>query len=441
ADLRDLVAWSKGALSIPLQIRLVKGAYWDYETVVAKAEGWPVPVFEEKAQTDANYERCIRHLIANAGAVRPAFASHNLRSLAYGLAAARAAGLPDGAVELQMLYGMAEPVHAALRSMGQRLRVYAPVGELVPGMAYLVRRLLENTSNESFLRHRFAEGKELRQLVRPPKVKENDLPDAEPEAAVRPPTDPASPGPFDNEPPAELRRITPRARLMAAVGAAPARLPFEAPVVIGGKPVRTREEIVSVDPGDYGRVVCRSGRAGSADVDAAVAAAVAAGREWRGIGFAGRAAVLFKAASLLRALKAELAALMVFEAGKPVREADADVCEAIDFCEYYGREALRLSAGVPILQAPGETNQYRYQPRGMGVVIAPWNFPLAIPCGMVTAALVTGNTVLFKPAEQTPGVAYRLVQILLEAGVPAGALAFLPGVGEEVGADLVSRPE
>jgi len=441
ADLRDLVAWSKSALRVPLQIRLVKGAYWDYETVVARAEGWPVPVFEEKAQTDANYERCIRHLIDNAGAVRPAFASHNLRSLAYGLAAARAAGLADGAVELQMLYGMAGSVHAALRSLGQRVRVYAPVGELVPGMAYLVRRLLENTSNESFLRQRAAGGKELRHLIRPPKVKDRDLPDAEPEAARRRPTDPADPGPFENEPPAELRRITPRARLLAAVGSMPERLGFEAPVLIGGRPVRTREEIVSVDPGAFDRVVCRSGRAGSADVDAAVAAALAAAPGWRAAGFAGRAAVLFKAADLLRARKAELAALMVFEAGKPIREADADVAEAIDFCEYYGREALRLGAGVPIDQAPGETNSYRYQPRGVGVVIAPWNFPLAIPCGMVTAALVTGNTVLFKPAEQTPGIAYRLVQILLEAGVPPGALAYLPGVGEEVGADLVDRPE
>src|SRR5438270_652839 len=115
ADLRDLVAWSKSALRIPLQIRLVKGAYWDYETVVAKAEGWPVPVFEEKAQTDANYERCARHLIENAGAVRPAFASHNLRSLAYGIAAARAAGLPDGAVELQLLHAMAAAVPPGLR--------------------------------------------------------------------------------------------------------------------------------------------------------------------------------------------------------------------------------------------------------------------------------------------------------------------------------------
>src|SRR5438874_2698397 len=276
ADLRDLVAWSKSALRLPLQIRLVKGAYWDYETVVAKAEGWPVPVFEEKAQTDANYERCVRHLIDSAGAVRPAFASHNLRSLAYGLAAARSSGLPDGAVELQMLYGMAEPVHAALRRLGQRLRVYAPVGQLVSGMAYLVRRLLENTSNESFLRHRFAEGRELRDLIRPPGVKDRDLPDAEAEASPRPPTDAAALAPFRNEPPAELRRTAPRARLAAAVRAAPDGFGFEAPVLVNGWPVRTREEIVSVDPGAYDRVVCRSGRAGSGEVDAAVAAAVAA---------------------------------------------------------------------------------------------------------------------------------------------------------------------
>ncbi len=164
-----------------------------------------------------------------------------------------------------MLYGMAEPVHAALRSMGQRLRVYAPVGELVPGMAYLVRRLLENTSNESFLRHRFAEGKELRDLVRPPKVKDRDLPDALPEAPVRPPTDPSNPGPFDNEPPAELRRITPRARLVAAVGATPGQARVrgagadrrEARPHPGrdrlGRPRRLRHGRVPQRPGRFGR--------------------------------------------------------------------------------------------------------------------------------------------------------------------------------------------
>jgi RHH-type proline utilization regulon transcriptional repressor/proline dehydrogenase/delta 1-pyrroline-5-carboxylate dehydrogenase len=143
----------------------------------------------------------------------------------------------------------------------------------------------------------------------------------------------------------------------------------------------------------------------------------------------------------MRRRRAELAALEVFEAGKPWVQADADVCEAIDFCEYYGREALRRSHGAPVAQAPGETNVYRYQPRGLVVVISPWNFPLAIPCGMVTAALVCGNAVLFKPAEQTPGIASRLTEILLQAGVPSGALAYLPGIGEEVGAHLVQRPE
>ena len=151
--------------------------------------------------------------------------------------------------------------------------------------------------------------------------------------------------------------------------------------------------------------------------------------------------MLFRAGALLRERRAELAALEVFEAGKPIGEADADVCEAIDFCEYYGREGLRLAAGSRVDEVPGETNEYRYEPRGVGVVIAPWNFPLAIPAGMVSAALVTGNAVLFKPAEQTPGVALRLVEVLHEAGLPPGVLAFLPGLGEEVGAHLVSHPD
>src|SRR5205814_8671938 len=168
--------------------------------VVARAEGWPLPVFERKVETDANYERCTRYLVERAGTLRPAFGSHNVRSLAHALVCTRAAGLPDTAVELQLLYGMAEPVHAALRQLGFRVRVYAPIGELVPGMAYLVRRLLENTSNESFLRQRSAEGKELRHLIRPPKVKDRDLPDAEPEAPPRPPTDLSDPGPFEHEP-------------------------------------------------------------------------------------------------------------------------------------------------------------------------------------------------------------------------------------------------
>jgi RHH-type proline utilization regulon transcriptional repressor/proline dehydrogenase/delta 1-pyrroline-5-carboxylate dehydrogenase len=221
---------------------------------------------------------------------------------------------------------------------------------------------------------------------------------------------------------------------------APAGFGFTAPVLIEGRAVDTAEAIVSRDPGAFTTVVCRSGSAGPAEAERAIAAAGRAFPSWRATPWVERAAVLFRAAALMRRRRAELAALEVFEAGKPVPEADADVCEAIDFCEYYGREALRLGAGVALVQAPGEANTYRYQPRGIGAVIAPWNFPLAIPTGMVSAALVTGNCVLLKPAEQTPGVAFRLVEILLEAGVPPGALTFLPGVGEEVGPTLVEHP-
>jgi RHH-type transcriptional regulator, proline utilization regulon repressor / proline dehydrogenase / delta 1-pyrroline-5-carboxylate dehydrogenase len=440
ADLRDLVAWSRDTLRVPLQVRLVKGAYWDQETVIAGGEGWPRPVFERKAETDANFERCTRHLIDHAGAVRPAVASHNVRSLAYAIAYAGVQGLDETAIELQLLYGMAEPVHASLTDMGRRVRVYAPMGELVPGMAYLVRRLLENTSNESFVRHRFAEGRALDELVAPPDVDEDSLPDAVPEAPP-PPTDPAAPSPFTNEPRAELRRPVPRQGMCAAVDVMGRTLGFPAPVLIGGREVGTADELVSVDPGRIDTVVCRSGRAGATEADRAVDVALDAWPRWRQTTWTDRAAVLFRAAALMRDRRADLAALEVFEAGKPIPEADADVCEAIDFCEYYGREALRLSAGGEVSQAPGEANSYRYEPRGVGVVISPWNFPLAIPTGMAAAALVTGNAVLLKPAEQTPGVALRLVQILHEAGVPPGVLAFLPGVGEEVGAYLVAHPD
>jgi RHH-type proline utilization regulon transcriptional repressor/proline dehydrogenase/delta 1-pyrroline-5-carboxylate dehydrogenase len=438
-DLEGLIGWASANLRIPLQVRLVKGAYWDAETIEARAAGWPSPVFDEKEHTDANYERCVRLLVARAGAVRPAFASHNIRTLAYAVTHARAAGLHDTAFELQLLYGMAAPVHEALRRLGFRVRVYAPVGDLIPGMAYLVRRLLENTSNESFIRQRFAQREQLDQLLTPPQpapAPSTTAPRGAPSAA---PT--LSPAPFANEPHAELRRRPVRDRLAAEVHRATRSGSFGAPVMIDGEPVTTDGVIESRDPGRSQHIVCTSGRAGAAEVDRAVGLALDAWPAWRARPWSERAAVLFRAAGLLRARRGELAALEVLEAGKPVPEADADVAEAIDFCEYYGRAGLRLGTGGVVAQAPGESNRYAYEPRGPTAVIAPWNFPLAIPAGMAAAALVTGNPVLLKPAEQTPGVAMRLVQILLEAGVPPGVLAFLPGVGEEIGPHLVAHPD
>jgi RHH-type proline utilization regulon transcriptional repressor/proline dehydrogenase/delta 1-pyrroline-5-carboxylate dehydrogenase len=437
ADLTDLIAWS-ARRPRPLTVRLVKGAYWDAETITARAEGWPPPVFANKAETDANFERLVDLLHDHHGEVRAAFGTHNLRSLAYAVVSGRARGVPDHGYELQLLYGMAEPVHAAVRRLGLRLRVYAPVGELVPGMAYLVRRLLENTANESFVRQRFAEGRDLDELLRPPRV--DRLPEPSPPVR-RPPTDPARPAPYEPEPHAEWRRAAVRAAFGAAVRRAEAALGGEVPAVIGGARVRTGDAIVSVDPARPSVTVARAACCSTAEGDRAVAAAAEAFARWRRTPVRERAAVLFRAAEWMRARRDELAALEVFEAGKPWREADADVCEAIDFCEYYAREALRLAEGGRVQSPPGEANALRYDPKGVGVVIAPWNFPLAIPTGMVTAALVTGNTVVFKPAEQAPAVAYRLVEALEAAGLPPGVCNFVPGIGEEVGAHLVRHPE
>jgi RHH-type proline utilization regulon transcriptional repressor/proline dehydrogenase/delta 1-pyrroline-5-carboxylate dehydrogenase len=202
---------------------------------------------------------------------------------------------------------------------------------------------------------------------------------------------------------------------------------------------RAGEEIVSTDPGEPQRVMAVAAAATRAEVGAAVGEAQRAFGEWAGLGAERRARALLRAAQWMRGRRLELAALEVRECAKPWSEADADVCEAIDFLEYYAREAVALESGAALIQVPGERNEMRYAPRGVTAVISPWNFPIAIPCGMTAAALATGNTVALKPAEQSPACALVLVQALRAGGVPASALALLPGEGE-VGAALVEHP-
>ncbi|MGH9225177.1 MAG: proline dehydrogenase family protein, partial [Acidimicrobiales bacterium] len=277
-DLADLIAWSSQRAK-PVTVRLVKGAYWDTETVVAQAEGWPVPVFSAKEQTDANYERCVRLLHDHHGEVRAAFGTHNLRSLAYAVEYARSKGIPDNGFEIQLLYGMAEPIHAAIRRLGLRLRVYAPVGELVPGMAYLVRRLLENTANESFVRRRFVEGRNLDELVAPPDV--DRLPGVD-GVVRRPATDPSSPGPYQHEPLAEWRRATARAGFAAALDrVAVSKAELDVPAIIDGMPVHTPATITSVDPSSPSTVVAVSASCGASEAEAALEAARRAWPAWR----------------------------------------------------------------------------------------------------------------------------------------------------------------
>jgi len=243
---------------------------------------------------------------------------------------------------------------------------------------------------------------------------------------------------FRNEPLLELRRAHERERLLAALAALDAELPRSVPVLVAGER-REQPSFQSVDPGEPARVVARATAATAADVDAAVAAASRAARRWGAVSAAERAAVLARAAGELRSRRCELAALAVREVGKPWAEADADVCEAIDFVEYYAGRAVALEAGPPLLQLPGERNALHHRARGVTAVIAPWNFPLAIATGMTVAALATGNGVCLKPAEQSPACALAVVEALLAAGVPADALALLPGEGD-VGAALVAHP-
>jgi RHH-type transcriptional regulator, proline utilization regulon repressor / proline dehydrogenase / delta 1-pyrroline-5-carboxylate dehydrogenase len=244
---------------------------------------------------------------------------------------------------------------------------------------------------------------------------------------------------FANEPVLELRRAPIRAQLAGALAAHDARPPVKVPVWIGAER-RDGSDLISTDPGTPGRVVAEAAAATPDEVEAALALAAGRGaRTWGATAPERRAEILVAAAAWLRERRLEIAALEVREAAKPWPEADADVCEAIDFLEYYARGALDLAQGAPLLQVPGERNELRWSPRGVVAVISPWNFPVAIPLGMVAAGLATGNAVLLKPAEQTPGCAALLVQALREAGVPPEALALLPGEGD-VGAALVKDP-
>lgn len=443
-DLVKLGEWARRR-GTPVWVRLVKGAYWDSETVLARQQGFPVPVWEEKWQTDACYERATNLLLDRADVLRPAFASHNVRSLAVALAGAQARGLPPRFIEFQALYGMADGLKAALASLDQRVRVYAPFGQLIPGMAYLVRRLLENTSNESFVRHELVTDEDaLEELFRPPgpppKAILSTTTTTSEKVPTMTPTNETTLPAFENEPLQDFSRAEVRDGFRSAIRGVLADAGIHCPIVIAGQSVDTAERILSVSPSDASRVLAASSSASAEHADLAVAAALAGFAEWRSTPAEERAQVLERAADLFASRKGELAAWACLEAGKPWRDADADVAEAIDFCRYYAREMRRL-ASPERYRLDGEDNVTTYAPRGPTAVISPWNFPIAILTGMCGAALVTGNPVILKPAEQTPACAYHVFRLFLEAGVPASALHFLPGAGEAVGARLVEHPE
>lgn len=463
-DLRHLRDWAarRGA---PVWVRLVKGAYWDYETIRRRYHGWPVPVFQQKWRSDANFEAATRFVLRHQQHLRPALGSHNLRSLAHGLATAQHLGLPPGAIELQMLYGMADAEKRAIVDRGYRLRIYMPYGELIPGMAYLVRRLLENTSNDSFLRAGFLENVAPQELLRNPldvgrsrirgsgaseatSTPEEVLLAAEAVDAAPPHRSIIMPIAtiadevitFTNYPPVDFAQESARRKMRQALAEVKQQLGVYRPLFLGGVEVDTEPRLVSRDPSYKDRIVGETASADRSHVEQAVAAAARAFPAWRDLGARRRAGYLQDAARLLEERFYELAAWEVYECAKGWREATNDICEAIDFCNYYAACALALEHAQEV-NMPGEENRLEYRPRGVAAVIAPWNFPLAILTGMTVAALVTGNTVIMKPAEQSPIIASKLMDIFRELDLPPGVLQYLPGQGETAGAALVEHPD
>ncbi len=420
SDLEDLHDWVQER-GTPVWVRLVKGAYWDYETVIARQSHWPVPVWGQKWESDASYERATEFLMKNHRWLRPAIASHNVRSIAHALAVAELLEVPKGNYEMQMLYGMADGLKQAVRDRGERVRVYTPFGKLLPGMAYLVRRLLENTSNASILRTK--PGADL--LEKP-------APTEEPPAAAS--------TSFTNEPLADFSRYENRRLMQEALVRVRREFGRVYPLWIGGESVATSEYLDSINPANIAELLGKVSKATTDHASQAVAAAQAAFLVWRKTSVEYRTNLLRVIAGMLRERRWELSAWIVFETGKQWRESDAEVAEAIDFCEYYAQEMLAL-AKPRMRNLPGEENAYFYKPRGVTAVIAPWNFPLAILAGMTVAPLVAGNTVILKPAEQASIVAAKFAEILRDLGLPAGVVNFLLGLGEEVGRSLVEHPD
>ena len=423
----------RGGRTIP--VRLVKGAYWDTEIKHAQENGWQsYPVFTRKLNTDISYMACVRRLAAPDSRLWPQFATHNAHTIAYIMQT-----MPVGVeFEFQRLHGMGEPLFEALAgAAGNRpgpCRVYAPVGRHEDLLPYLVRRLLENGSNTSFVNRIVDESVPAAELVRQPGLGRGE-PIVNPRIAQPPAlfgeTRQNSAG-FNLSDGATLAKLSPE--LQAALAGPRVALP-----IVNGE-VRAGDTVPVISPADRNLEIGRVRFATVDDVDAAVGAAVAAFPSWDAIGVTERARALRNGADLLEVHGPELLALCVAEAGKCIPDACAELREAVDFLRYYAAEAMSLMSEPTVLPGPtGERNELTLAGRGVFVCISPWNFPVAIFTGQVAAALVTGNTVIAKPAEQTSLVAARVIELLHEGGVPAGALQFVPGEGSTAGARAVSN--
>lgn len=419
-----------------LCVRLVKGAYWDTEIKRAQEQGLSAyPVFTRKPNTDVAYLACARILLQEGEFIYPQFATHNAHTVASILAMAG-----ERRFEFQRLHGMGEELYDEIVP-ADRLhlpcRVYAPVGKHEDLLPYLVRRLLENGANTSFVHRIVDEHAPIADLVADP-VAQVDALEQIPHPRIRLPAQMFGP---ERQNSAGVNLADPL-RLQSLSGGIAGALTgsWEAAPIVNGVVAKARAQAV-YDPADRRRQVGLVVEANEEQVDQAITAACQTQRSWNLTPAVRRAEILEKTADLFGEHMAELIALCVREAGKSVPDSVSEWREAVDFLRYYAVHCRQDFAGQIRLPGPtGELNQISLHGRGVFVCISPWNFPLAIFTGQVAAALAAGNTVLAKPAEQTPLVAALVVRLLHKAGVPAGALHFLPGAGASVGARAVADP-
>ena len=420
-----------------LMLRLVKGAYWDSEIKLAQEGGHAgYTVFTRKASTDVSYIACARRILSHADAFFAQFATHNAHTLA---TIVEMAGERRD-YEFQRLHGMGEALYEQVvgaDALGLACRIYAPVGSHEDLLPYLVRRLLENGANTSFVNRIVDESAPIEDIVADPVDKVRRL-------AVKP--HPRIPGPGDlyrpgrrNSRGIDISDPVELVPLDADMDQALERQWCAAPI-IGGESQKGEARAI-LDPAHRQRQVGSVIAASPEQVEAAMAGAASAAPAWDATDAEIRARALDRTADLMERDMPVLMALAVREAGKTVPDAVAEVREAVDFCRYYANRC-REDFGAPLnLPGPtGERNELSLHGRGVFVCISPWNFPLAIFTGQVTAALAAGNAVGAKPAEQTPLIAHHAVMLMREAGVPAHVLQLLPGDGESVGAPLVNNP-
>ena len=418
-------------------VRLVKGAYWDSEIKWAQQQGISsYPVFTRKSHSDVSYLACARAALAAGDKIYAQFATHNAHTLASVL---HFAG-PRRDYEFQRLHGMGEELYAEIvdpEKHDRPCRVYAPVGNHEDLLPYLVRRLLENGSNTSFVNKIIDESIDVEEIVADP-ISVAAGHDFLPHPQIPKPADIFQPE-RSNSRGFNLADRNVSRRLLADMEAVSGRSLTAKPIV-GGKEMPGTEE-PSVNPANTSEVVGICHLAGENHVDAALKLSVKGQVAWDRVGADERARILNRAADLFEAHNAELLTLCVREGGKTIPDSISELREAVDFFRYYAAQAQRHFGEPLVMPGPtGEHNTYGLRGRGVFVCISPWNFPLAIFTGQVAAALAAGNAVLAKPAAPTPLIAYRAVQLMLEAGVPADVLHFIPGSGSLIGGRAVADP-